>query len=130
VVRFRVDPERSSVTAVVRPQMGLPALPATVDGHVDLDPTAIGAAEGGPGRAVEPGELVGVVQISLDGQPPTEIDLALAAADTSAELSRGGDDELVLRGQRSAPADAFGILGPPLVNPTLLLSWRLVLHPT
>ena len=117
------------MTAVVRPRMGLPPLPATVEGHVDLDADRHRRDRGGAGRVVEPGELVGVVRLSLDGQPPTEIDLALAAADTSAELSRGGDDELVLRGQRSAPADAFGILGPPLVNPTLLLSWRLVLTP-
>ena len=129
MVRFHIDPERSSVTAAVRPQMGLPNLPATIGGELGLDVAAVDEVEAGTARAIERGELAGVVQISLDGQPPASIDLALAAADSSAELSRGPDGELVLRGQRSSPADAFGIVGPPLVNPTLLLSWRLVLSP-
>jgi hypothetical protein len=138
VTRYGVDPARSSIVAVVRPRMGPPTLPATVTGGVELsDELVRGLADGGaPGadtragaHRIEAGELVGTVEVSLDGQPPVAIDLALAAADTVAELSWNHDHDLTLVGQRTAPAGAFGIVGPPLINPSIVLSWRLVLEP-
>ena len=123
VTRYLVDPRRSSIVARVRPPMGPPTVPATVTGELDL---AAGAAPGPIGSD----QLDGHIQVSLDGQPSVPIDLAQAAADTGAELSQGPDGEVVLRGQRSSPAGAFGIVGPPLLNPTILLSWRLVLDPS
>jgi hypothetical protein len=126
VTRYRIDPARSSITATVRPPMGRPTVPASVTGEVALD--ADGGAHPSP-RPLAAGDLHGHLEVSLDGQPPVSIDLARAAADAAAELSHGPDGEVVLRGQRSAPAGAFGILGPPLLNPTVVLSWRLVLAP-
>jgi hypothetical protein len=130
VTTYRIDGARSSVTAAVRPPMGLPTVEASAEGLVEVIPSAIDDLAATAPRTVGPGELAGSLQLSLDHQPSVAIDLALAAADTTAELSLGPDGELVLRGQRSAPAEAFGIVGPPLVNPTLLISWRLVLDPT
>jgi hypothetical protein len=127
--RYRIDEARSTISAVVRPPMGLPAIAASVGGHLEIDPRAVPTGEHPPARAVEPGQLTGALSICLDDQPAVAVDPAQAAVDGGAELSRGRDGELVLRGQRSSPADAFGVVGPPLINPTLLLSWRLVLDP-
>jgi len=134
---YAVDPDRSTITAVVRPRMGPPTLPARVTGTVDLDEAALRAAEGTGDRAGEPAgrraieasELSGSIEVSLDGQPPVAVDLAAAAADGPADLCRDEQGQLVLRGRRSAPAGAFGILGPPLINPTVVLTWSLVLDP-
>ena len=138
---YVVDPARSSIVAVVRPRMGPATLPATVtglvelvdglfDGSLDQSADELGAAPRTDGaHRIEPGQLAGTIEVSLDGQPPVAIDLALAATDTRAELTRNHDDELVLVGQRTAPAGAFGIVGPPLINPSIVLTWRLVLDP-
>ncbi len=128
VTRYGVDEARSSITAAVRPPMGPPTIPATVTGQASLELAGDPDADGRPHR-LSAGEVAGSIEISLDGQPPVAVDLALAAADAAAELSHGPDDEVVLWGQRSAPAGAFGIVGPPLLNPTIVLSWRLVLNP-
>ena len=127
--RYRIDGSRSTITVEVRPPMGLPRVPAHVAGEVEVADEAVKALGHTSPRPLTSSEVAGSLQVIPDGQTAVPIDLATAADDARAELSRGSDEELVLRGRRSSPADAFGIIGPPLVNPTLLHSWRLVLDP-
>ncbi len=129
MARYRIDEDRSTITVEVRPPMGLPRVPAGVAGEVEVADDAVGALGHTSPRLLTSSEVAGSLQVIPDGQTARPIDLATAADDAGAELSRGPDEELVLRGRRSSPADAFGIIGPPLVNPTLHLSWRLVLAP-
>ena len=109
---YRVDPDRSSVTAVLRPD-GQGALPATIRGVVEVDEQSSSAVRG-------------TVHVALD-DPPAEV--ALDVSSTRPELDRGADGELVLRGSTTRPAGAFGLTGPPLLNLTVVLRWRAVLVP-
>ena len=66
------------------------------------------------------------------GSPPVsaDIDLDGTAAELAPDLEPGvPDGTLVLRGRTTRPAGAFGLAGPPLLNPTIQISWRLVLAP-
>lgn len=122
-----IDPDRSTSSAVLRPALGAPILDVVVCGEVVLDDEAVAELDQGAPRPLVEGELAGTLRVALDGQPPVGVDLATALIEGVAELSRGPAGELVLRGRRAAPANEFGILGPPLLNPTVVLSWRLVL---
>jgi hypothetical protein len=110
VAAYRVDPDRSSVTAVLRPTADRP-LAATIRGTVEVDDRA-------------PSTLDGTVHLALT-DPPGEV--ALDVSSTRPELDRGPDGELLLRGSATRPAGAFGLTGPPLLNPTVVLRWRAVL---
>jgi len=114
VASFTIDSDRSSVTAVTRPRLtnGPGASVHSVAGTVDLD-----------GEVVVQGALT--VTLDGDGGPTAVIDLS----STPAELSTGPEGETVLVGRVDRPAGAFGLAGPPLLNPTLQLRWRLVLLP-
>jgi len=118
MTRYVVDPDRSSVSAVARPSLG-PGPGATVvavSGTVDV-------------VADRPS---GSITVTLAGDPPAraEIDLADTRAELTADLDPSSpDDALVLRGRTSRAAGAFGLAGPPLLNPTIQISWRLVLAP-
>src|SRR3954447_6249946 len=118
MTRYVVDPDRSMVNAVARPSLGdgPGATVLSVAGTVDV-------------VADRPS---GSITVTLAGDPPvtTEIDLAGTRAELSTDLDPSGPgDTLVLRGRTSRAAGAFGMAGPPLLNPTILLSWRLVLAP-
>lgn len=112
VARYRVDPDRSTVTAVARPALegrnGTTV--AEVTGIVDVG---------------DDGSTSGSITVTLAGDPPARAEIPLAG--TGSELATGHDGDLVLHGRTSRPAGAFGRAGPPLLNPTLLLRWRLVL---
>jgi len=106
-VRYRVDPERSEVSAVLRPRLdGTGPLAAVVSGTVDVP------------------SLTGSLQLAVGGRT---VDLDVAG--TVPELDTGRDGEVLLRGSAERPAGAFGLTGPPLLNPTVLLRWRAVLVP-
>jgi hypothetical protein len=120
VARFRVDPDRSTVTVVDRPRLD-PAdgtRPATVTGEVEV---------------TDAGEIRGSVAITLvdgdgrggDAGATVTIDLA----GTTPELTTGPDRRPVVHGRASRPAGAFGLTGSPLLNPTVQLRWRLSLIP-
>ena len=111
---FTIDSDRSSVTAVTRPRLtdGPGASVHSVAGRVELD-----------GQAVARGSLT--VTLDGDGGPTAEIDLS----GTPAEVSIDPEGETVLVGRADRPAGAFGLAGPPLLNPTVQLRWRLVLLP-
>lgn len=115
VARYRVDLDRSTVTAVARPALdGRPGpTVGAVTGTVDV---------------ADDGSVSGAITIALEGDQPATAVIPLAGS--GAELSTGPDGELVLHGRTSRPAGAFGLAGPPLLNPTLLLRWRLALLPT
>lgn len=118
MTRYVVDPDRSTVSAVARPSLG--------DG-----PGATVVAVSGTVEVVA-GLPSGSITVTLAGNPPVtaEIDLSDTRADVSADLDPSSpDDALVLRGRTSRAAGAFGLAGPPLLNPTILISWRLVLAP-
>ena len=114
VGRFRIDPERSTVTVAARPRLtdGPGAAVRSVDGTVELD-----------GHRVVEGRLV----VTLDGDPTPSA--AIDLDHRSGEVSTGPDGDLVLHGRADRPAGSFGLSGPPLLNPTLQLRWRLVLRP-
>jgi hypothetical protein len=113
---YEIDPERSTATAVRRPPIETEgSIPARVSGEVsfdDEDPTI------GPSGTIE-------VTIADRASRPVAIDLAKAAWDLGTD-ERGA---VVLHGRATRPAGAFGLGGPPLLNPTVQLSWRLVLVP-
>ena len=111
---FTIDSDRSSVTAVARPRLtdGPGASVHSVAGTVELD-----------GDAVVGGSLT--VTLDGGGGPTASIDLSSIPA----EVSTGPDGETVLVGRADRPAGAFGLGGPPLLNPTVQLRWRLVLLP-
>jgi len=115
VARYRLDPERSTVSAVLRPQLDTDsAITATIRGEISV-------VDGD-----DPALATGTVRIALaaaDHEVPFDL------PDTHPEIDRGPDGELVLRGSASRPAGSFGITGPPLLNPTLVLRWRAVLVP-
>jgi hypothetical protein len=118
MTRYLVDPVRSSMTATTRPMLDRTAIPVvtTVAGTVDV-------VDDVPS---------GTITVTVAGEPPTvtEIDLAGTRPELAADLEPGVvDGALVLRGRTTRPAGAFGLTGPPLLNPTIQLSWRLVLAP-
>jgi hypothetical protein len=118
MTRYVVDPDRSTVSAVARPSLGdgPGATVVAVSGTVDVaDDRASGS-----------------ITVTLAGDPPptADIDLAGTRAELSADLDPSSPDgSLVLQGRTSRAAGAFGFAGPPLLNPTVLLRWRLVLAP-
>jgi len=72
--------------------------------------------------------VTGSILVTLAGEPDVTTVVPVVAA--RADLVDGPDGRQVLRGGCSMPAGAFARHGPPLINPTLLLRWRLVLdHP-
>ena len=109
---YRVDAERSTVTAVLRPEAH-GSLEATIHGTVDLE-------------APPSSRVWGTVRVAL-ADPPGEV--AVEVSSTHPELDRGPDGELLLRGSTTRPAGVFGLTGPPLLNPTVVLRWRAVLVP-
>jgi len=118
MARYVVDPDRSTVSAVTRPTLGDGPGPAVV--------AVAGTVE------VVGDRPSGSITVTLAGDPPAmaEIDLAGTRAELSADLDPSSpDDALVLQGRTSRAAGAFGLAGPPLLNPTVLLRWRLVLAP-
>jgi hypothetical protein len=113
VTEYRVVPEESSVSAVLRPVLdGRAVLTATIDGRIELDD---------PSSAPR-----GTVRIRLDG---TTDELVLDVSTTVPEVDRGPAGEVLLRGSTTRPAGTFGLAGPPLLNPTVVLRWRAVLAP-
>ena len=115
---YVVDPERSSLTATTRPMLDRRSVPVAtgVTGVVDV-------VDGVP---------TGTITVTLEGKSPTvaEIDLVGTSPELTTDLEPGViEGALVLRGRASRPAGAFGVTGPPLINPTIQLSWRLVLAP-
>jgi hypothetical protein len=117
VTRFLVDPARSSVTAVMRPALGgAGARRASATGEVYL---------------TDQGISTGSITVTLDAEePPDSTRAAVIALDpANNELSEGPDGEPVVQGRTSRPAGAFGLVGPPLLNPTVQLRWHLVLLP-
>ncbi len=118
VASYVVDPERSTVSAVPRPRIdGTGALAATISGRVELASSEPGPATG----------AIGAVVIDVAGVPRPQLRIDVGA--TGPELTRDHDDELVLDGSAIVPAGDFGLRGSPLLNPTVLLRWRLVLVP-
>jgi hypothetical protein len=118
MARYLVDPERSSTTATTRPMLDRRTVPVvtSVAGTI----TVIDDVPSG------------TIAVTIAGEPPTvvEIDVADSRPELSVDLEPGVvDGTLVLRGRTSRPAGAFGLTGPPLLNPTIQLSWRLVLTP-
>jgi hypothetical protein len=113
VARYVVDPVRSTVSAITRPALGGGPGPAvaSVTGRVDV----VG------------NEPAGSITVTLEGPPAATARIDLE--DTTPEVTPGADGTLVLQGGTSRPAGAFGLIGPPLLNPTVLLRWRLVLAP-
>ncbi len=117
MTRYRIDPDRSTVTAVARPMLdGHGALEATIAGRLDVV-----EADGDDGS-----RIVGQVRIRLASG---SAELALDVDDTSPEVEVDHDGLSVLRGSANRPAGAFGLTGPPLLNPTIVLRWRAVLVP-
>lgn len=115
--RFRIDPVRSTVTAVVRPML---------DGRGPLEATIAGVVEVSEPDGDHPSPVVGEIHIRLvDGST----ELALRAADTSPEVEVDHDGLTILRGSADRPAGVVGLTGPPLLNPTVVLRWRAVLEP-
>ncbi|MGZ4684096.1 MAG: hypothetical protein ACXWBN_17380 [Acidimicrobiales bacterium] len=118
MTRYVVDPELSSVTTTARPAVGGPGTPValSVTGTVDiLDDVPSGT-----------------ITVTFDGETPSvaEFDLAGTRTESAPGHEQGpSDGAFVLRGRTSRPAGAFGLTGPPLLNPTILISWRLVLAP-
>lgn len=113
---YAIDPERSTATAVRRPQLDdAGAMTGTVRGEVELD---------GDDPTVAP---TGQIEITLadPGARPVIIDVA----DTAWDLLHDERGEPVLYGRATRPTGAVGLAGPPLLNPVVQLSWRLVLVP-
>jgi hypothetical protein len=118
VTSYVVDPERSTVSVVPRPRLdGADPLSATISGRVELATSEPGPATG----------AVGSVVIDVAGVPRPQLQIDLAAS--APELTRDHDDQLVLDGSAIVPAGDLGLRGSPLLNPTILLRWRLVLLP-
>ncbi len=118
MARYVVDPVRSSMTATTRPMLDRRSVPVVtaVTGTIDV-------VDDVPS---------GTITVTLGSEPPTvaEIDLAGTGPELAPDLEPGMvDGGLVLRGRASRSAGAFGMTGPPLLNPTIQLSWRLVLAP-
>jgi hypothetical protein len=136
VARYRVDPDRSEVSAVARPALGEGPLAATITGSVEIadvaghgEPADVAGHDEHAAR-VDDRPLAGSVRISVavPGHPSAgviEVDLAA----TRPELDRGPDGDVLLRGSTTRPATEFGQFGPPLLNPTIVLRWRAVLVP-
>jgi len=114
VPAYRVDPARSTVTAVLRSGTER-RLDATIRGRllVDDDDTAIS----------------GTLQVAVSDADTAARGLELDVSTTAPELDRDPEGHLVLRGAASRPAGSFGIAAPPLLNPTVVLRWRAVLVP-
>ena len=119
---YFVDPARSEVTAVTRPMLGDRSGPWTLD--------VTGTVE------VVDDQPSGKIALSFTGdevrdqRAATEIDLAGTGPELGPDLEPGvPEGALVLRGRTSRPAGLFGLAGPPLINPTVQLRWRLVLVP-
>jgi len=112
VGHYVVDPERSDITASVRPDMGLGPLPVRMTGEVDLDDDDRAA-----------GHLA--VIIGDDGGAMATVDLTEATVRVERD-----DGVVVLHGTATRPANTFGLGGPPLLNPIVVLRWRarLVAH--
>ena len=106
---------------MARPALGGGALAATIAGSVDLGEPTDGVGSPAPSGTVR----LGVT--TVEGQAPVVLEVDLGA--TGPELDRGRDGELVLRGSITRPAIELGQLGPPLLNPTIVLRWRAVLVP-
>lgn len=109
---YAVDPDRSTVTAVLRAGTDRP-LSATIRGRLEL--------EGGRGP------VTGRVQVVVWDAPSNGRELDLDVAATAPEVDRDSEGRLLLRGSASRPAGTFGIAGTPLLNPTVVLRWRAVL---
>lgn len=113
---YRIVPEASTVTAVLRPALdGRGRLHATISGDLAI----VDAGD----RPV----IHGTVRLEL-AEPVARLELDVTA--TGPELDRGRDGELLLRGSATRPAATVGLTGPPLLNPTVVLRWRAVLEPT
>jgi hypothetical protein len=130
--RYVIEPDGSVVTAVVRPRLDdVGPIEVTVTGEVELAGGDIG------GDPVHPGEITGRVRITpaRPGATTVEIDLSTTRPELAphredpAGVDGDGEDTVVLLGSATRPATEFGILGSPLLNPTIVLSWRLRLVP-
>jgi hypothetical protein len=112
-VRYRIDPDRSEISAVLRPQVDSSPnpRPATIAGVLDVSAT---------------GDLSGHVIVTVGESDAVELDVA--ATRPELEVEHDGQHRL-LRGSATRPAGAFGVTGPPLLNPTVVLRWRAVLIP-
>jgi hypothetical protein len=118
VASYVVDPERSTVSAMPRPRLdGTGSLSARISGQVELPSTEPGPAS----------DAAGSVVIEVAGAPRPQVRIDLAAS--GPEVGRDHEDRLVLDGSAIVPAGDFGLRGSPLLNPTILLRWRLVLEP-
>jgi hypothetical protein len=114
VAHYLIDADASRVSVVARPRLsdGPGAVVRAIDGAVEL-------ADGSVAH--------GALTITLEGDPPPSATLDLGALPAMVTSGPGG--ETVLEGRTDRPAGAFGLAGPPLLNPTLQLRWRLVLVP-
>lgn len=115
VTRYLVDPARSTVSAVVRPVLGDDTGPpvTAVSGTIDVDGD----------------RPSGTITVTFDGRGSNRTALDLDLEDTQAELTTDTDGMLVLHGRTSRPAGVLGLTGPPMLNLTVLMRWRLVLVP-
>jgi hypothetical protein len=117
VTAYRIDPDRSTVTAVARPMLdGRGALAATMTGRVEVGAT----------HADDQPTVVGEIHIRLD-EGPSELDLDVTG--TRPEIDVDRDGLTILRGSATRPVGALGLTGPPLLNPTIVLRWHAVLVP-
>jgi hypothetical protein len=119
---YVVDSVRSEVSAVTRPMLGDRSGPWILD--------VSGTVE------VVDDQPSGTIALSFTGDQVTDpttaaqIDLAGTGPELAPDLEPGvPEGALVLRGRTSRPAGTFGLAGPPLLNPTVQLRWRLVLVP-
>jgi hypothetical protein len=114
VARFTVDPERSTITVVARPQL-VPSqspIPAAVTGEVEV---------------THDGEVTGSLVVTLDADPARRATIDLEG--TSIDVRPGPGGEAIVRGRTDRAAATFGLAGSPLLNPTIQMRWHLVLLP-
>ena len=129
MTRYVVDPAGSHVSAVLRPAGATRPRATVVDGEVSLGLGAEIDPEIDLGGGHEPrGTLT--VQVELDpdgaGTPPVTVTVEVGGA--RAAVDTGIDGTPVLHGSATLPAGAVGLNGPPLINPSLVLRWRLALR--
>ena len=111
--RYRVDFARSDISVTARPQLEPEARPKIVDVSGEIELAGLDAI------------VTGSVRVTLDGDPRVTASIPIDGA--PAEIDDEAVDERVLRGGTSVPAGLFARGGVPLVNPTLLFRWRMVL---
>ncbi len=113
---YVIDPERSTVTGVRRPQLDdSGAITGTARGDVDLDVEDRGTAPFG--------------QIEITLADPAARPITVDVAQEPWDIVADPDGQPVLYGRTTRAVGELGLTGPALLNPVIQLSWRLVLTP-